>query len=225
VNSFVRELPTPELLLISDTSQSQRPITEVFVEAMAGGCRWFMVREKGLSTAELTSLTKMLTSALGPSVSIIVNGDIIAAQASGADGVHLQTIEDILAARVCLFQNKLIGYSAHSISDAEQAAQAGADYVTLSPVFESRSKPGYSNTIGLSGLRDAANTLNIPIIALAGISVDNAPSVLSAGVRGIAVMGEIMRANNPRRLTKQILAVFEGRESPTRQIGRQLSEN
>ena len=89
--------------------------------------------------------------------------------------------------------------------------RAGADYVTLSPVFLTDSKPGYGPALGLDALAAAAAAAPGPIIALAGITPDNAASCLAASARGIAVMGEVMRADDPEATVRRLLAAFSVR--------------
>ena len=80
--------------------------------------------------------------------------------------------------------------------------------MTLSPIFLTGSKPGYGPALGLDALAAAACTAPGPIIALAGIGPDNAAQCLAAGARGIAVMGEIMRATDPERTVRRLLAAM-----------------
>ena len=87
---------------------------------------------------------------------------------------------------------------------------SGADYVTISPVFITASKPGYGPAIGLGGLAEIVARVPGPVIALGGINVATAPLCLSAGARGVAVMGEVMRAANPQAQVEAMLAAISG---------------
>jgi thiamine-phosphate pyrophosphorylase len=81
----------------------------------------------------------------------------------------------------------------------------------LSPVFPTASKPGYGPAIGLDSLADAAGRGRGPVIALGGITAANTPLCLAAGARGVAVMGEVMRATDPRTAVEALLAAMLGR--------------
>jgi len=203
-----RSLPDPAFLLITDSAQAGPPLADICAAASRAGCRWFMVREKGIGSAELVALTREILAAVEPGASVIVNGDAEAARLAGASGVHLQNIDAVAAARASLSEDNLIGYSAHSIADAAVAARAGADYVTLSPVFETQSKPGYGPALGLAGISSAVRELEIPVIALAGITTGNIGDVRASGVAGVAVMGEVMRAADPAAVSAALLAAF-----------------
>ena len=201
-------LPVPELLVISDRRQARRPLEEVAEAVLAGGCRWFSLREKDLPQPERCDLLAELV-ALGRryGASVIAHNDIAAVLATGADGVHLPGGGDPAAARKRLPQG-LIGVSAHSATEAAAQLQAGADYVTLSPIFLTDSKPGYGPALGLDALAAAAAAAPGPIIALAGITPDNAGACLAAGAHGVAVMGEVMRSPNPEETVRRLLAAF-----------------
>lgn len=116
----------------------------------------------------------------------------------------------IIAARAGLGTQALVGVSAHTPRDIRAAAASGADYATLSPLFASVSKPGYGPALGLGALREAAG-LGLPVIALGGIDAGNAPLCLEAGAAGIAVMGALMRADDPEAETRRLLDALRAR--------------
>ena len=203
------QLPAPPLLVISDCSQARRPLIEVAAAAFAGGCGWFSLREKDLPAAERHALLAELV-ALGRrfGATIMAHEDIDAVVAVGAAGVHLPGGGDPAAARRRVPRG-LIGVSAHSTSDAAALLRAGADYVTLSPIFLTGSKPGYGPALGLDALAVAASVALGPVIALGGIGPNNAAQCMAAGASGVAVMGEVMRAADPEAAVRRLLAAIE----------------
>lgn len=207
-------LPVPPLLVISDRHQAQRPLEEVAEAVFAGGCRWFSLREKDLPPGERHALLAALV-ALGHRFGAIVTAheDIEAAAAVGADGVHLPSGGSPEAARARL-PGGLIGASAHCADEAVGLLRAGADYVTASPVFLTASKPGYGPALGLDGLARIVARGPGPVIALGGITPENAALCLSAGVRGIAVMGEVMRSPDPARTVECMLRAMSSELMP-----------
>ena len=201
-------LPEPPLLVISDRGQAKRPLIEIAAAAFEGGCRWFSLREKDLPAAERrTLLAELIARGRRYSATIMAHDDIDAVEAVGAAGVHLPSGGDPGMARRRLPQG-LIGVSAHSGAEAAAQLRAGADYVTLSPIFLTDSKPGYGPALGLGALAAATAIAPGPIVALAGINPDNAAQCLAAGARGIAVMGEIMRAADPEATVRLLLAAM-----------------
>jgi thiamine-phosphate pyrophosphorylase len=201
--------PAPPLLVISDRHQARRPLEEIAGAIFAGGCRWFSLREKDLPAAERRTLLSALV-ALGRrwEATVTVHEDVDAAVMSGAAGVHLRSAGNPEAARARL-PDGLIGASAHSAEEAAALLGAGADYVTLSPVFPTASKRGYGPAIGLDGLAEIiAQVPGRTVIALGGITPANAPLCLSGGASGVAVMGEVMRATNPQAVVEAMLAAM-----------------
>jgi thiamine-phosphate pyrophosphorylase len=202
------KLPSPPLLVISDRGQAKRPLVEIADAAFRGGCRWFSLREKDLPPAERCELLRTVV-ALGHDYggAVTVHDDIEAAVAAGADGVHLPGGGDPCAARRRL-PHGLVGVSAHSPQEAAAQLAAGADYATLSPVFLTVSKPGYGPAVGLDALATAAHLSEGPVVALGGIDAGNLGACLAAGARGIAVMGEVMRAADPESTVRRLVTAF-----------------
>ena len=201
-------LPDPPLLVISDRSQARLPLIGIAEAVFRGGCRWFSLREKDLPAAERRVLLADLVELGRPFGALVMaHEDIGAVEAVSAAGVHLPAGSDPAAARRRLPRG-LIGVSAHSENEAGAQLRAGADYVTLSPIFLTDSKPGYGPALGLDALAAAAAKAPGPIVALGGITPHNAAACLAAGARGVAVMGEIMRAADPEATIRQLLAAL-----------------
>jgi thiamine-phosphate pyrophosphorylase len=201
-------LPSPPLLVISDRSQARQPLVEIAEAAFRGGCRWFSLREKDLPAPERRDLLRALVL-IGRrfGATVTAHEDIAAVIAAEAGGIHLPGGSDPAAARRQLSQG-LIGVSAHGPEEAAAQIAAGADYVTLSPIFLTASKPGYGPAVGLDALAAAARISTGPVIALGGIGADNVVACLAAGARGIAVMGEIMRAADPEEAVRDLLGAI-----------------
>jgi thiamine-phosphate pyrophosphorylase len=198
-------LPNPPLLVISDRRQACCSIPEMAAAVFAGGCRWFSLREKDLLPEERRALlVAIVTLGRRWGATVGVHEDMDAAVESGAGSVHLPSGADPAAARerVC---GALLGASAHSAAEATALLRAGADYVTVSPIFTTASKPDYGPALGLSGLANVVAQSPGPIVALGGVTADNAALCFSAGAEGVAVMGEVMRAKNPGATVTAIL--------------------
>jgi thiamine-phosphate pyrophosphorylase len=198
-------LPSP-LLVITDRTLAHRALREVCADAFAGGCRWLMVREKDLARKRLSTLvSEVVDGARAYGAIVSVNGDAGLAAACGARGVHLPRDGDVYDARRVMGDDSLVGVSAHSMAEALRAREAGADYVTISPIYLSESKPGYGPALGLDELRRVALAVPMPVIALGGITAQNASACLDAGATGVAVMGVVMRADDPKQVVSDLL--------------------
>ena len=122
-----------------------------------------------------------------------IGGGAEQAAAMGAAACHLPAGGNPRDARAVLGSAALIGVSAHSLEDVARAGAQGADYVTLSPIYESGSKPGYGPALGV-GVLTEAKRFNVPAVALGGIIPARAGECILAGARAVAVMGAIMAA-------------------------------
>jgi len=196
-------LPLPPVLVITDRHQAKRPLAEIATALFAGGCRWLSLREKDLPPSERRALLQRLVPlARDCGATITVHDDLDAAAALGL-GIHLPAQGSVAEARRALGAKALIGISAHSAEELTQAATAGADYATLSPIFLTQSKPGYGPALGLAALR---GPWALSVLALGGVDSDNAAACLEAGASGLAVMGEAMRAVRPKDFMAGLLA-------------------
>jgi thiamine-phosphate pyrophosphorylase len=199
----VRLLPS-RLLVITDRHQARTDIETIADAVGRGGGRWLMLRDRDLPPAERASLAaRLIAIARRHGMLLSIGADVELAAFLGAS-VHLQSAAAVAPARARLDQAAVIGVSAHAESDVAAAAAAGADYVTLSPIFSTDSKPGYGPALGTAPIADAAD-LGVPILALGGILAERVGLCLAAGARGVAVMGEVMRAGDPCRTVGDFL--------------------
>jgi thiamine-phosphate pyrophosphorylase len=200
-------LPSP-LLVITDRHQARHTI-EAIAEAVArAGGRWLLFRDKDVEPAERRSLAGRLSViARHHGMHLSVSRDVDLAAEFGAS-IHLQTPAAVGAARLRIGREAIIGVSAHSRGEVEAAAAAGADYVTLSPIFLTASKPGYGPALGTGTITEAAKA-GIAVVALGGVIADAARPCLEAGAAGIAVMGEIMRSDDPRGSVRRFIETLK----------------
>jgi len=197
------KLPFPPALVITDRHQAPKPLPQIAAQLFAGGCRWLSLREKDLGPAERISLLRQLIALGQPSrACVMVHDDVAGAAEVGAAGVHLPANGNVAKARRLLGSSALIGQSAHTTDEVARAAADGADYVTLSPIFATSSKPGYGPALGHAALNGA---WRVPVVALGGIDASNAHECLVAGATGVAVMGGAMRAPDPQAFMADLL--------------------
>ncbi|WNM58317.1 thiamine phosphate synthase [Candidatus Nitrospira allomarina] len=199
----------PRLYLLTDRHQTlHRPLTSVITEAVDAGVRMVQIREKDLTTRELTSLCQQL----GPLIkhrqgTILLNDRIDLVLALGADGVHLRTDSlPVSVARRLLGTGHLIGVSTHSVEEARVAEGEGADFIVLGPIFDTPSKRAYGPPLGIQVLRETSRFLHLPIYAIGGITPIRIPDVLSAGAYGVAVISSILQSPSIPDTTRELLA-------------------
>ncbi|MFN3467718.1 MAG: thiamine phosphate synthase, partial [Candidatus Brocadiales bacterium] len=184
-------LKRARLYVILTSHLCKKSILETARLALEGGADILQLREKDMSDGDFLRLAlrlKELTAKMGRL--FIVNDSPHIALDSGADGVHLgQEDMSIGEARKLLGKDFIIGLSAHSLEQARQAHQEGADYLGIGPIFSTQTKPE-GHPIGteiLHGVRD----LSIPCFAIGGITLTNLGEIIGAGVGRVAVCSAI----------------------------------
>jgi thiamine-phosphate pyrophosphorylase len=204
-------LPDPPLLLVTDRRQARRPLTEVVAAALAGGCRWVSLREKDLPDDEQVLLARRLLPKIrAADARLLIHGEPELAGLAATDGVHLPAGADTAAARARLGRDKLIGISIHTAGEAAAIDPANVDYALAGPAFETASKPGYGPELGRKGLTDIAGAAPVPILAIGGINTLRVAELITAGARGIAVMGGVMRAADPEQEMRGLIVALNG---------------
>jgi thiamine-phosphate pyrophosphorylase len=192
--------------------------------AAAAGIDWIQLREKDLSGKELASLTraavaqtKQINEGNGTLTRIIVNDRLDVALSEHSGGVHLGEhslpVHDVckwLAAKPDLAERDkfLVGVSCHSVQAALSAARAGADYIFFGPVFATPSKASFGAPQGLQRLAEACSAVTIPVLAIGGITLDNASDCFAAGAAGIAAIRLFQDAENLASVVTDLRASF-----------------
>ena len=170
--------------------------------AAASGIDWIQLREKDLAGKDCATLTRealrrvaQASSNTGQAPRILVNDRVDVALVERARGVHLGEsslpVEDakrLIAAARPPVQDFLVGVSCHSLEAAQSAARAGADYVFFGPVFATPSKAAFGQPQGLQRLVQVCRAVDIPVLAIGGITLENAAQCLASGVAGIAAI-------------------------------------
>jgi len=202
-----------KLYLITDRHQTgNRPLLDVVRQALEGGVRAVQLREKDLPSANVYRLATDLRSLTREfDARLLINDRLDIALAAEADGVQIGISSlPVAETRRLLGPRRIIGYSAHDLAEARQAQTDGADFVTFSPVYATPSKAGYGAPCGVKKLAEAVAALEIPVIALGGISTRNITQVLSVKAGGIAAISAVLSAADPRTATASLLKKIEG---------------
>lgn len=143
----------------------------------------------------------------GPAHSrLIINDRIDAALVLDDAGVHLRSSSlPVAVARRLMGARRLLGVSAHSIHEVEQAEAEGADYVVLGPIYETPSKQRYGSPLGLAALEEACRRVRIPVLGIGGITAVRAREVRGVGAFGVAVIGAILGAPDCAAATRALI--------------------
>ena len=187
----------------------------------AAGVDWIQLREKDLSGKQSAALAREALKRISkqadqtkPATRTIVNDRLDVALAEQAGGVHLgenslpvQEVKRLplsSPAAQTLAHEFLVGFSCHSVEAAKSAAASGADYLFFGPIFATPSKAAYGSPQGLNRLAEVCNSVDIPVLAIGGITLANASSCLSAGASGIAAIRLFQDSADPASLVRAL---------------------
>ena len=194
------------LYLITDRRVMKMPLPAAVRLALKGGVPAIQVREKDLPVRELLVLTgelRKLTREYG--AKLFINDRVDVAAAVEADGVQLghQSMPPDAVRRI-VGSNMLIGVSTHTLPEAVNAEEAGADFITLGPIFATPSKMHYGDPIGVGAIGVVKKHVQIPVFALGGIGKANIAQVMQAGADGIAMISAIFAADDIQRAAELV---------------------
>ncbi|MCD8291583.1 MAG: thiamine phosphate synthase [Prevotella sp.] len=180
--------------------------------ALDGGCRWIQLRMKDATTRQLydTALVVVnLCHAVG--AKLIIDDRLDVALAAKADGVHLgQNDLPVAKAREIAGSDFIIGGTANTFEQVMAHAEAGADYVGVGPFRFTSTKKGLAPVLGIDGYKNImlqmmVHNINVPVIAIGGITINDIPQLMETGISGIALSGCILHADDPVGEMKNII--------------------
>lgn len=186
--------------------------------ALEGGCRWVQLRMKGVSYPNEDRMALALEAkrlCREHDAVFIIDDDVALVKQIHADGVHLGKNDmPISEARSILGQDFIIGGTANTFADVKAHYEAGADYIGCGPFRFTTTKRGLSPVLGLEGYRSIveqmkAEGINLPIVAIGGITEQDVPDIMQTGVSGIAVSGAVLNADNPIEAVRRIGRFWE----------------
>ena len=184
--------------------------------ALEGGCRWIQLRMKEASAEEIIPIAKEAMAMCHKyGATFIIDDHVELVKQLKADGVHLGKNDmPIDEARRILGKDFIIGGTANTFEDVRMHAEAGADYIGCGPFRFTTTKKNLSPVLGLEGYTDInskmkAEGINLPIVAIGGITKEDIPLLMKTGITGIAISGSVLRAENPIKEMKEITTIIE----------------
>jgi len=205
----MRKFELPKIYPITDRRISGLSHTEQVEKLIAGGARFIQLREKHLAPKDFYSeAEKVLAFARPRNAKIIINDRVDLALALKTDGVHLGQ-DDLTpgAARQILGESAIIGFSTHSVEQAIAAVKFPVDYIAIGPIFETSTKENPDAVVGIEGLRHVRKSIgSFPLVAIGGITHENARLCLKAGADSVAVISCLL--NEPEKITEKIHKFF-----------------
>ena len=185
--------------------------------ALEGGCRWVQLRMKDASIHDFLSIGKEVRRLCDSyQATFILDDHVELVREIGADGVHLGKKDmPVAEARKTLGNDCIIGGTANTFDDVKMHYEASANYIGCGPFRFTTTKQGLAPVLGLEGYRSiiaqmSAEGIDLPMVAIGGITAEDIPAIMQTGVSGIALSGAVLRAADPvaemKRLT-EIVAI------------------
>lgn len=197
------------LYLVTDKSDDVEKFLNTIEEAIKGGVSVVQIREKTADTLDFYNLAiKVKEITTKYDVPLIINDRVDVALAIDADGVHVgQSDMPCDVTRKLVGNDKIVGVSAATISEAKKAEADGADYIGTGAVFPTATKDD-APKITKKDLKDIVDSINIPVVAIGGITHDNAGELLDTGIAGLSVVSAIMSSDDPKKSSEKLLNIF-----------------
>lgn len=198
------------LYLVTDKrNKTDNEFLEIIEEAIKGGTTIVQIREKEGETLDFYNLAlkvKEITSKYN--VPLIVNDRIDVALAIKSEGVHIgQTDMPADVARSLIGDEMILGVSASTVKEARKAEKDGADYIGTGAIFPTATKDD-APSITKDDLKEVTGSINIPTVAIGGITLENANELAGTGIAGISVVSAIMNSKDPKIASENLLKIY-----------------
>jgi thiamine-phosphate pyrophosphorylase len=194
-------------VILDAASVAPGRLMDVAQEVLEAGARPVQYRDKTANSRELFERSRELARlARGAGAAIIINDRADIALLCGAAGVHVgqDDLEVELARAVC-GAGRMVGVSTHSLAQVRAADRTSADYIALGPIFPTATKVNPDPVVGLEMIIEARKLTSKPLVAIGGITLDNAAEVWQAGADCVAVVQDILGAKSPGARTREYL--------------------
>ncbi|WP_299522890.1 thiamine phosphate synthase [uncultured Methanobrevibacter sp.] len=202
------------LYLVTNNSKNEEKFLNIIEESLKGGVTVVQLREKKAETLNFYNLAlKVKEITQKYNVPLIINDRIDIALAIDADGVHVgQSDMPAKIARSMIGKDKILGVSAATITEAKKAQSDSADYIGVGAVYPTNTKDD-ATSVSKKELKEIVNSIDIPVVAIGGITQKNTHELTDCGINGISVVSAIMNAENPRIASESLLKEFKAKNS------------
>ena len=197
------------LYLVTDKSDDVEKFLNTIEEAIKGGVTVVQIREKTADTLDFYNLAlKVKEITTKYDVPLIINDRVDIAMAVDADGVHVgQSDMPCDVTRRLIGEDKILGVSAATVQEAKKAQENGADYIGTGAVFPTQTKDD-ADSVTKEELEEIVKSIDIPVVAIGGITLDNASELADTGIKGLSVVSAIMSSENPKKSSQELLKIF-----------------
>ena len=183
-------------------------------QAVMGGVTCVQLRDKDCTTDELIRYGKHIKEFLDhKNIPLIVNDNLEAAIQIGASGIHVgQSDMKVSDIRDIIGSSMIVGLSCENLEQARLVDSKDVDYIGISPLFTTPTKQNHSTPIGMQGLSDMVELLDLPCVAIGGIKVEHCREIFSRGASGVAVISAICGQPSPKIAARRFRSEIESIE-------------
>jgi thiamine-phosphate pyrophosphorylase len=200
--------PLPRLYAIADASFGD--VITIAKSLFEGGVQFVQVRSKKAPAGELLNDLEQILALAPNGARVLANDRTDIALVAGAHGVHLgQSDLPPVAARQLLGNDRIIGLSTHGMAQAIEADSLPIDYIAVGPIFVTSTKENAEPTVGIHGLAEICRTVRKPVVAIGGVRLENASEILAAGASSLAVIGDLLKADDVTRRAREWVDILE----------------
>jgi thiamine-phosphate pyrophosphorylase len=202
----------PPLYAILDPEHARLPILEIADRLSRAGVELVQLRDKSAPAGRILAQAREMTALLAPrGIRFILNDRPDIAQITGAGGVHVgqQDLRVEEARRICPLPC-WVGVSTHNLEQLREASRTSADYVAVGPIFPTSTKRNPDPVVGLDLLRAARKLTDKPLVAIGGITLERAAEVYRAGADSIAVIHDLVSAQDPGERARAFIELADG---------------
>lgn len=202
------------LYLVTNNSEDEEKFLNIIEESLKGGVSVVQLREKKAETLDFYNLAlKVKEITQKYNVPLIINDRIDIALAIDAEGVHIgQSDMPAQIARLLIGKDKILGVSAANIKEAKKAQRDSADYIGVGAVYPTNTKDD-ATSVSKKELKEIVKSVDIPAVAIGGITQENAHKLNDCGIDGISVVSAIMNSQNPKTASENLLKEFKAKNS------------
>lgn len=203
----MKDLNQIDLYFITDRKLTKKTITDDVRAAIKAGVKVIQYRDKEVSTKLMLEEAKKIKKECdNNNILFLINDRADICLAVDADGIHLGQDDIPYGIARKLLPNKIIGLTVHNIQEAIEAEKLGADYIGISPIFETKTKLDAGPATGIELIKQIKEKIKIPFVAIGGINQENLDCVLKAGAKSIAIISALITKDNVEEEAKKIIS-------------------
>ena len=206
----MKKLSNLDYYLVTYSSMSRKGTLSDVKQAVDAGCAVVQYREKNKSTNEMIAEAKELKKICEGRAVFLIDDRVDVASAVDADGVHIgQDDISVCDVRKTLGDGKIIGLTVHNEKEAVTAESLGVDYIGLAPIFKTDTKEDSGAPCGIDMVNKVRNIVNLPIVAVGGISKENVVDVIQAGADGVVAVSAVLDSDNVYSNVKEFIQIVK----------------